>query len=259
MTSEGTSTKSAAAASKSRLLDSSLRRATMKSSGLARRTAATSDRFVVSLSVAATKPAASPNRARSSTAGSTPYADDDRRIVHRRNAGLDDRHLEPLRTQVRDDLLAEAAVAADHPAPARRLAPRRQLGAGLAGQPLDQAERRRRAQRNAQVIAEAVERVDDRGLAECPHALRDLRQYRARDDRQVRAEQRRRHRDREVRLVVVGEGDHALADGGGRGRQAQVLRVAGVGGEPRHVGAERLEVEVVDAGRIDVDDDHAAA
>ena len=39
----------------------------------------------------------------------------------------------------------------------------------------------------------------------------------------------------------------------------QVLRIAGVRDEPGHVGAERLELELVDARRIDVDDDDAPA
>ena len=101
-------------------------RAATNRSGLIRRAAATSDRFVVSLSVPATKPDRARSRsARASTLGSERVADDRRPArlaVARPGSMIGD--LQALGPQVRGQLPAEPAVAAHHPAAVRSAAGR---------------------------------------------------------------------------------------------------------------------------------------
>ena len=94
---------------------------------------------------------------------------------------------------------------------------------------------RRRVQREPQMVAESVERVDHRRRPEGLHPLRYRGRDGPRDDGQVRAQQRRCHRDGEVSLVVVGERQHACAGGMLETCCAQVVRIGGVGHQARDV------------------------
>jgi hypothetical protein len=61
------------------------------------------------------------------------------------------------------------------------------------------------------MITESVERVDHRRRPEGKHPLPDRGRYGPRDDGQVGAQQRRRHRDGEICLVIVGERQNTSA------------------------------------------------
>ena len=127
---------------------------------------------------------------------------------------FDDGDLEPSRAQVRGDLPTEAAVSADHPAAVgRRTAALGQFRARTGLEPGQQLVGRRRVQRQPQMLAESVERVDHGRRPEGPHPFRDRGRDGPGDDGQVGTDQRRRHGDCEVGLVVVGQRQHAGAEG----------------------------------------------
>ena len=106
-------------------------------------------------------------------------------------------------------------------------------------------------QREPQMIAESVERVDHRRRPEGTHPLRDRGRDGPRDDGQVGTQQRRRHGDGEVGLVVVGQRQHAGAEGMVETGCAQVVRIGGVGHQARDVGVIGPQIEGVDpVGRL---------
>ena len=227
-------------------------RAARNSWGFSRRAVASMERFVVSLSVPATSPTAPARSARASTLGSRGVADDHSWLGLAPLVGFDDGDLEARCPQVRGHLSAEAAVAAHHPpAVGRRMAALGQLRARAGLEPGEQLVGRRRVQREPQMVAESVERVDHRRCAEGAHPLRDRGRDGPRDDGQVGPQQRRRHGDREVGLVVVGQRQHAGAEGMVETGCAQVVRVGGVGHQARDVGVVGPEIEGVDpVGRL---------
>ena len=104
-------------------------RAATKIFGLARRAATTSERFVVSLSVPATKPTAWPSPGLLEHRGLVAAAEDGVGVVLGHLARLDDRDVQPLGPQVERHLPAEPPVPAHHPVPVRGGAPRGGSGA----------------------------------------------------------------------------------------------------------------------------------
>ena len=95
--------------------------------------------------------------------------------------------------------------------------------------------------------------------AEGAHPFGNRSRHGTGDDRHVGAQQRGGHHDGEVRLVVVGEDDHAFQVPVTEAGKHEMLGIARIGGESRHVGTERLQLEVVDARLVDVDDDEATS
>ncbi len=101
------------------------------------------------------------------------------------------------------------------------------------------------------MLAESVERVDHRRRSEGTHPLRDRGGNGPRDDGQVGTQQRRRHGDGEIGLVVTGERQHAGAERMVETGCAQVVRIAGVGNEARDVRVIGPQIEGVDpVGRL---------
>ena len=93
---------------------------------------------------------------------------------------FDDGDLEARCPQVRGDLPTEATVSAHHPpAVGGRMAALGQFRARTGLEPGEQLVGRRRVQREPQMLAESVERVDHRRRPEGPHPLRDRRPRRS--------------------------------------------------------------------------------
>ncbi len=203
---------------------------------------------MVSSSVPATSPTAPARSASGQHALLRRVADDDALVGAGRGRAVDDRDVQPRRPQVGGQLVTEAAVAAHHPTAVRgQLAPLRQHGTRSGLEPGEQLVRGGRVQRQPQVVPETVERVHHRGRAEGLHPLADRGRDRPGHDRQLRPQQRGRHGDRQVGVVVVGERQHTRAVGVAESGDPEVVGVGGVGGETRDVGVVRLQLERVDA------------
>ena len=103
---------------------------------------------------------------------------------------------------------------------------------GPASSQVEQLVGRGSVQREPQVVAEPVERVDHRRGAEGLHPLGDRGRDGPRDDGQVRTQQRRRHGDGEVGLVVVGQREHAGAERMVESGGGEVVRVGASAARP---------------------------
>ena len=116
------------------------------------------------------------------------------------------------------------------------------------------------ARRIAQQVAEREGAAGMREPAGDRHQLlADQARLAAREHRQVRAQQPRGRGDGKVRLIVVGQREHADTVPRQQAGKAEVRRVAAVGGERRNLGTVVRELRFVDPQLVDVEHDEALA
>ena len=151
---------------------------------------------------------------------------------------------------------AEAAVAADDPVAARRVAALLDVAAGQTREPAEELRGLGRVQRERERLAEALEGVEDVAGAEGGHVGRSRAALGAAQRRQARGEQAGGNRDREVGGVVVGERDHADAAGVGEAGELECLGVGGVCAQRRHVGRVVVQIELAELVLVHLDHDH---
>ncbi len=171
--------------------------------------------------------------------------------------GHDDVHAGAM--QVVRHLGAEVVIGGDDPRPARfRFVPRRQRQVARVHQPRDEPVRLGPLQREHEVGAVAVARVDDGVRGEVAHAFLDARVGAARDDAHAGAQHRGVHDDGEVVGVVIGEGEHAVAVLVGEARHAEHRGQARVRLERGHLALQLVGHDAVEAPFVPVDDDEPA-
>ena len=226
-------------------------RAVRNSRGFSRRALTSIEMLVVSLSVPATSPTALARSARASTA---------------------DSEASPTTTPGSESACSAGSMMVTSRPPARRSAtisrPKRpyphhppSVGWWMAAlgkfrartglEPGEQLVRRRCVQRQPEMLAKSVEGIHHRRRLEGTHPLSNGGRDGPRDNGQVGTQQRRRHRDCEIGLIVVGERQYAGTEGMVEPGCAQVVRIGGVGRQSWKIGVIGPQLEGVDAvGRV---------
>ncbi len=176
-----------------------------------------------------------------------------------RQVAIDDGHRHVLGVHRAHHLLPEAAVPAQDPGPPWWVAVALDGGAGQAGEPVGKLPCGRRVQRQREHLGELLERVDDVARTERGHRRRRLDALRAAQHRDLRRQQARGDRHRQVAGVVVGERDHAHAVRMRQPGKLEDLRVARVGVDRRHVGRIALQLDLAHLRFVQLDHHRAVA